>query len=874
MGFTVLDQPVEELDACVGKEMLALITYPAAGKRCFFYPRYVMEGDALTPVAASAFPDVGCLPATTADITAAEFERNFGRVGVMTVNDRSNELRHNNRYPDSERHLYNSIVNPGWNKPAVDFVPLARHSLSGRLMQVLEVQEQLDVARPPQGSVHLYSGQLAPQTKLALVAQGAGASRRLLGPFECSAGAAGELALQASEAYDSCVAAIPESMLSFAVTLSAPAEAAGEPDAQAAFVSAAEYRELFDASPDDVRDWISDDALLEAMGRISRRGADALTKAQARSLRARIAECTEEDARFHLTPARRARMLSLLGIYEDWSSLPEELRGEAIEKASPEQLAEYVLEDEHFKGFYDKVLENDRVRQRVEQAKARYAEEERRCAADAQAARELLDEARAELRSYQEAIAEKRAALEAEMATQVAEATRRRDELSAEVARLADERARLEEGVDVVRRQIREAVDGVSDELAASGEVIRGEVLRQVVESVQANRAADEGDARGARAAGANGRRPASATPPVCLLRPDDLGAAEVLDQITAYVNERGGRDMSENEVANLMTCLTQGYVTTLAGLPGTGKTSLANIIAAALGLTSTLAPRFVEVPVERGWTSYKDFVGYYNPLTHTVEKSSAEAFDAFARLDAEARAGVGAEQTAPFVFLLDEANLSSMEHYWAPFLRACDAFAAGPTRLSLGGDCSFAVPSYVRFVATVNFDHTTEELSPRFLDRSWVITLDPAPMDLEEVRASAVCDDELMPAFSHAALWRAFGPRADVRLDADLRAKLREVLDACDRHGRPVSPRSRNMMAAYARTASELMDRQSRELAYAPVDYAVTQKVLPQLSGTEERLRPLLSDLAVIGGLPLMQGRVRHMLEAGDGSGYYQYFA
>lgn len=35
-------------------------------------------------------------------------------------------------------------------------------------------------------------------------------------------------------------------------------------------------------------------------------------------------------------------------------------------------------------------------------------------------------------------------------------------------------------------------------------------------------------------------------------------------------------------------------------------------------------------------------------------------------------------------------------------------------------------------FLATVNFDHTTEELSPRFLDRSWIITLEPSRIDDE----------------------------------------------------------------------------------------------------------------------------------------------
>lgn len=116
-----------------------------------------------------------------------------------------------------------------------------------------------------------------------------------------------------------------------------------------------------------------------------------------------------------------------------------------------------------------------------------------------------------------------------------------------------------------------------------------------------------------------------------------------------------------------------------------------------------------------------------------------------------------------PYLFLLDEANLSSIEHYWSPFLRACDSFRGGSFELSLGGNHSFKVPSYLRFIATVNFDHTTEELSPRFLDRSWVVTLDPQALDLDDL------GDPLAPfnykdasVYSYQALQAAFGPRSN----------------------------------------------------------------------------------------------------------------
>lgn len=299
------------------------------------------------------------------------------------------------------------------------------------------------------------------------------------------------------------------------------------------------------------------------------------------------------------------------------------------------------------------------------------------------------------------------------------------------------------------------------------------------------------------------------------------------------------------------------------------------NILAEVLGLKNAASKRFVEVPVEKGWTSYKDFIGYYNPFSESLEKSNPVAFDALSLLSAECEQGVADGDAVPYLFLLDEANLSSIEHYWSPFLRACDSFRGGSFELSLGGNHSFKVPSYLRFIATVNFDHTTEELSPRFLDRSWVVTLDPQALDLDDL------GDPLAPfnykdasVYSYQAFQAAFGPRSNALLSVELEAKLKEVVELCARHRYPVSPRSQKMMLSYACTAASVMDCSSAQTQYAPVDYAIAQKVLPVLSGTEERLGALLEELSLVSNLPLTKARVDHMLEAGEDSGYYQYFA
>ena len=226
-----------------------------------------------------------------------------------------------------------------------------------------------------------------------------------------------------------------------------------------------------------------------------------------------------------------------------------------------------------------------------------------------------------------------------------------------------------------------------------------------------------------------------------------------------------------------------------------------------------------------------------------------------------------------PYFFLLDEANLSSMEHYWSPFLRACDSFSKGPFPIPLGDRHTFMVPEYVRFIATVNFDHTTEELSPRFLDRSWIITLDPDNDAFDDDDRVSYAEFSEIAPFSYGKLMSVFGPKTSSRMSNDSRSKLKEILDICDAYHFPISHRSQRMMKDYICTAEQVMDMHSAQSAYSPVDYAVAQKVLPQLSGTEDRVLELLEKLKDVNALPETKRRVERMLEIGSENGYYQYF-
>ena len=327
----------------------------------------------------------------------------------------------------------------------------------------------------------------------------------------------------------------------------------------------------------------------------------------------------------------------------------------------------------------------------------------------------------------------------------------------------------------------------------------------------------------------------------------------------------------NRNEVANYLICLTQGFITTFAGDPGTGKTSLCHILAKALGLVREDDDnRFVEVSVERGWTSHKDFIGYYNPLSKSMEISNREVFNALTVLDAECRRRD--DEIAPFFMLLDEANLSPLEHYWAAFLRICDFDSASVRTINMGGHSILRVPNHLRFLATVNFDHTTEELSPRFIDRSWIITLSPEDINTNPI---TIRDPESAKVVSFNGLLKAFSPK-DQKIDPTILEEWNAIQTIFSSNKMPVFPRNLKMVRNYFQVAFSCMDTSREENRFAPLDYAVSQKILPTINGTGEKYKDLVDALLTrcAGKLPLCYQHLFRIKEAAENNlGFYQFF-
>lgn len=341
-----------------------------------------------------------------------------------------------------------------------------------------------------------------------------------------------------------------------------------------------------------------------------------------------------------------------------------------------------------------------------------------------------------------------------------------------------------------------------------------------------------------------------------------------------------------KNAIVNLLICISQGFLTVFSGEPGTGKTSICKIISGVLGLNhpSTILSssdgidrnRFINVSVERGWTTKRDFIGYYNPLTKTFDQANRKVFDGLNLLDIEAKKGYG---SIPFFILLDEANLSPMEYYWADYMNVCDDLDQN-SNINLGGDYCFRVPSHLRFLATINNDHTTESLSPRLIDRAWIIRLPKvkagtsSPLPLIYDNTELISWKSMIDLFGSSSQTIEPMPEDIGKIYDTLLTKLREAKIT-------VSSRSDGAIRRYCQVAQKLFEidvNYGNPPSLVALDYAVAQKILPHINGSGEKFGESLKQILNFlneKNLRYSSEILAEIIQKGDDMmSYYQFFA
>lgn len=340
----------------------------------------------------------------------------------------------------------------------------------------------------------------------------------------------------------------------------------------------------------------------------------------------------------------------------------------------------------------------------------------------------------------------------------------------------------------------------------------------------------------------------------------------------------------SRNEILNIFLCISQSFLTVFSGEPGTGKTSISNIVAHILGTSKIKGylpeeneielSRYVPISIERGWTSKRDFIGYYNPLSKAFEQANKHLYDGLRLLDAE-----GEQSKYPYIVLLDEANLSPIEYYWADFMNICDSDSRF-SKITLGNEIQLKIPPTLRFLATINNDDTTERLSPRLIDRAALIRLPNVPYT--KVEDEDLKDTSFVHVVEWSALQAVFAPfTPDSLLDLDaMPNKIYEDICKLFRENQrlSVSPRVDRAVRRYWTTAKNLFESESgNDTTIIALDYAVAQKLLPKINGNGKTYLDFLAkfqELCEKNNLEKSRAMLTNIIKRGEASmNYFQYF-
>lgn len=245
-------------------------------------------------------------------------------------------------------------------------------------------------------------------------------------------------------------------------------------------------------------------------------------------------------------------------------------------------------------------------------------------------------------------------------------------------------------------------------------------------------------------------------------VEPDMSNITKVVGHIQNYLaNSETPLYYSNDLLYQYIAGLRTNQLVVLGGKPGTGKSSLVEGFAKA---TNGIV-KFI--PVQPNWTDKSDLLGFYNPIEKNYVSTPF--------LEAIFEARKNPEQM--YYICLDEMNLSHIEYYFAEFLsklqndRKIDLYSASIRKeieeeileryyyfqnAQLDGKTlerflkendsktiddyfllkkqfrfiekyppTITIPENIRFIGTINKDETTKDLSPKVIDRSFIIKID-----------------------------------------------------------------------------------------------------------------------------------------------------
>jgi energy-coupling factor transporter ATP-binding protein EcfA2 len=316
----------------------------------------------------------------------------------------------------------------------------------------------------------------------------------------------------------------------------------------------------------------------------------------------------------------------------------------------------------------------------------------------------------------------------------------------------------------------------------------------------------------------------------------------ELINHVDKYIAAKGFR-YKYDEIANFYLSLRTKPFVILAGISGTGKTQLPRKFAASLGFDEI---QLRQVPVRPDWTDSSDLLGYTALDGNFIQKELTLAiFEA------------NKHPNKPFFFILDEMNLARVEHYFSDYLSIIETRervkgkiktepilskemlknATNSSELS-----AIWIPENLYLIGTVNMDETTHTFSRKVLDRANTIEMNDINLDWIQIPSSNI---ESLKEISNDLFVTEFIESKDLSVsdkksienEIELLKKINDILTKADLQ---FGYRVRDEIAFYL-----ILNKKYKLIEDdSAIDFQLTQKILPRIHGSSERVQTLLIEL------------------------------